>query len=294
MWYVQIRRVQMIIEKYRHPILFYSLSIIIPWALWFITAYLSHIESGGTIHTILMNGFGVLGLAAPMIVAFILIFRDSDLKKDLLSRFFNFQSIKPLYIIISCGLMLASILLAQCISLLFGYSSDQFSFSKNFSFTAGVFPAWSMLIIAPVLEGLGWHTYGTDTLRRKMNVFHLSSLFAVFWAIWHFPLAFIKDYYQSNLAESGIIYSLNFAISIIPFVILMNWLYYKTGRNITLIIIFHITSGLFNEIFATHPDSKIIQTLLLLILSIIVLIKERELFFKLNSGEQNNISLKSV
>ena len=284
----------MIIEKYRHPILFYALSIIVPWVLWFITAYLSHIEPSNTIYFVLINVLGVLGLTAPMIIAFILIFRDRDLKNDLFSRFFNFKTIKARYTIIACSLMLASILLAQLISLLFGYSPEQFSFSENFSFTAGVFPAWFMLILAPVLEELGWHTYGTDTLRRKMNVFNLSVIFAVFWAIWHFPLTFIKDYYQSNLAESGIIYSLNFAISIIPFVILMNWLYYKTGRNITLIIIFHITSGLFNEIFATHPDSKIIQTLLLLILSIIVLIKERELFFKLNSGEQNNISLKSV
>src|SRR5690625_7199616 len=117
--------------------------------------------------------------------------------------------------------MLASILLAQAISLLFGYSSSQFSFSETFSFTAGVFPVWFMLLLAPVLEELGWHTYGTDTLRRKMNVFNLSVIFAVFWAIWHFPLTFIKDYYQSNLAESVLIYSLNFAISFIPSFLLM-------------------------------------------------------------------------
>lgn len=59
----------------------------------------------------------------------------------------------------------------------------------------------------------------------------------------------------------------------------MNWLYYKRGRNITLIIIFHITSGLFNEMLSTHPDSKVIQTVLLFILSAIVVSKNRELFF---------------
>lgn len=55
----------------------------------------------------------------------------------------------------------------------------------------------------------------------------------------------------------------------------MNWLYYKTGRNIIIPIIFHITAGYFNEIFATHPDSKVIQTILLLIVAIIFVAKEK-------------------
>ena len=45
-----------------------------------------------------------------------------------------------------------------------------------------------------------------------------------------------------------------FLVSIFPFVLIMNWLYYKTGRNILIVIVFHITAGYFNEIFATHPD----------------------------------------
>jgi hypothetical protein len=60
----------------------------------------------------------------------------------------------------------------------------------------------------------------------------------------------------------------------------MNWLYYKTGRNIVVAIIFHITAGYFNEIFATHPDSKIIQTGLLLVFATIVVIKEKNFFFR--------------
>jgi membrane protease YdiL (CAAX protease family) len=73
---------------------------------------------------------------------------------------------------------------------------------------------------------------------------------------------------------------MNFMISIIPFVILMNWLYYKTHRSILVAILFHITAGWFNEIFNTHPDSKIIQTIILFILSIVIIIRERDLFFR--------------
>lgn len=271
-----------ILERYRHPVLFYVLSIVIPWILWFIAGYVSHIEPRSHFHTITYSTVGMLGLISPIIVALALMMPDPILWRDFKNRLFNFRAITPWYAIITCFVMLASILVAQAISLLFGYSASQFAFSESFSFTGGLFSAWFLLLIAPILEELAWHSYGTDCLRRRLNLFTTSMIFAVFWALWHFPLSFIKDYYQSNVAESGILYSLNFVVSLIPFVILMNWLYFKTGRNIMVVIVFHITAGFFNEIFATHPMSKVIQTALLLILSIVILFKERELFFKLD------------
>lgn len=277
----------MIIERYRHPVLFYSLSIIIPWILWFIAAYFSHIEPGNQFHVMMVSILGIIGLVSPMVIAFILMFSDSVLRKDLINRIFKFNTIKPLYFFLTCFLMVTSILLAQAISLLFGYSASQFSFSKDFSFTAGIFPAWFLLLIAPILEELAWHSYGTDCLRRRFRLFTTSMIFAIFWALWHLPLSFINDYYQSNVAETGILYSINFAVSLIPFVILMNWLYFKTNRNIVVTIVFHITAGFFNEIFSTHPMSKVIQTILLIIISIIIVVKERNLFFKLEYNEDS-------
>jgi len=107
-----------------------------------------------------------------------------------------------------------------------------------------------------------------------------NQIFAAFWAFWHLPLSFIKGYYHSNLVESGAIYAINFVVSMIPIVLIMNWLYYKTNRNILLPIVFHVTAGYFNEIFMTHPMSKVIQTVLLLIFCAYLLITEREFFFK--------------
>jgi len=112
-----------------------------------------------------------------------------------------------------------------------------------------------------------------------MNLFKTSLLFGAFWGIWHMPLTTIRDYYQSNLVQTSWIYGVNFLVSIIPFVLLMNWLYYKTGRNIVIAIVFHIAAGYFNEIFATHPDSKIIQTMLLLVLATVIVINNRKFFF---------------
>jgi hypothetical protein len=55
----------MIIEKYRHPFLFYVLSTAIPWALWFAAAYLSHIEPTNQLLATAAGVLGVAGLLAP-------------------------------------------------------------------------------------------------------------------------------------------------------------------------------------------------------------------------------------
>lgn len=269
------------IKKYDRPVLFYALSILIPWALWFITAYVSRIESSNTFYKIAEDTLGIAGLISPVIVAFALMLPDKALRHDLQRKLFRFRGTNPIYLILTCTIMLVSIIAAQGISLFFGYSPAQFAFSEHASFHGGVFSAGFFLIIAPIFEELAWHSYGTDCLRRRFTLFSTSMIFALFWAFWHFPLSFVEDYYQNQVALSGAIYSINFIVSLFPFVILMNWLYFKTNRNIIVAVVFHFTAGYFNEIFATHPMSKVIQTVLLLVLTVFILVKEKGLFFKL-------------
>ncbi len=270
----------MSITNYKKTGLFYGLSTAFPWSLWFIAASISHHFKNTIVASNLASIVAFLGLIAPVAVTFFIARKNKQLSHDLLNRFFNFKGIEPRFYLITGFVMLLSILLAQAVSLLFGYSPEQFHFAGHFSFTSGVFPAWFMLIIAPLLEELAWHSYGTDCLRSRFSLFNTSVIFALYWGIWHFPLSFIKDYYHSNLVEEGIIYSVNFLVSLFPFVIIMNWIYYKTNRNIIFPVIFHITAGFFNEIFATHPMSKVIQTGLLCIFSVYLLITNKEFFFK--------------
>lgn len=161
----------------------------------------------------------------------------------------------------------------------FGHDLGQFYISGKPSFDSMLFSPWFILIFAPIVEELAWHSYGTDALRRKFNLINTSLLFSIYWVIWHIPLSFIKGYYHSNVVAEGVLYSLNFIFSLFVFVLLMNWLYYKTKRNIFIAIIFHLSANISNEIFATHQDSKVIQTVLLLIVTIILLFKDRTMFF---------------
>ncbi len=266
-----------VIQDYRHTYLFYILVTIIPWSFWGLAACISrstdYLYAGE-----LASLFAFVGLLSPTLIAFVLIYRNKRLMSDVLQRMINLRAGKPVYWLLTLLLMPASILLAQFVSLLLGYSASQFAFSESYSFTSGVFPVWFILIAAPIIEEMAWHSYGTDCLCRRFTLMKASLIFALYWGLWHIPLSFINDYYHSNLVEVGWIYGANFLVSLFPFVIIMNWLYYKTGRSILSAIIFHVTAGYFNEIFATHPDSKVIQTGLLVILATFIVLKEKRLF----------------
>lgn len=268
------------IQQFNRPVLFYTLSTLIPWSFWFAAGYISQITPYQDKFLQIASLLSFIGLLTPLAVVFALTAKHKNIRRDITTRLFNFSNIKPVYFLLTCLIMPVSIMIGQAISLLFGYSSDQFIITGNFTFSSGIFPVWFLLIVAPVIEELAWHSYGTDSLRNRFNLFNVCLIFALFWGIWHIPLSTIRDYYQSNVVNDGLIYGLNFLVSIFPFVILMNWLYYKTNRNILIAIIFHITAGLFNELFAPHPDSKIIQTILLIVLATILVIRDKEMFFK--------------
>jgi len=274
------------INIYKKTRIFFGLSTLIPWVLWFIAGYISHIETDNTTAQFWASIIAFTGLLAPVIITLFLAKGNRLIIQDLKNRFFNFKNIDSQYIILTIVLMPISILLAQMVSLLFGYPIEQFQLAKSFSFTSGVFPIWFLLIIAPLLEELAWHSYGTDSLRSRFSLFKTSILFAFFWGIWHLPLSTINNYYHSNLVEDGWIYSLNFILSLFPFVLIMNWIYYKANRNIILPILFHIGAGFFNEIFATHPMSKVIQTGLLTVFALYIIINDEAFFF----NQTNKIS----
>jgi uncharacterized protein len=275
------------LHRYRYPLRFYLLSTLIPWSLWFIAAYLSH-QNNASDYGLHISLIGLLGLSGPLFIVYFLIRDDKALLRDVVSRLLNWRSGQLLYLLTALVLMPASILLAMAISLFFGYDIAQFSIPGHATFSSGVFPVWFLLVIAPIIEELAWHSYGTDCLRQKFNLFNTSMIFAIYWALWHLPLASINGYYHSNLMMEGVWHSLNFLVSIFPFVLLMNWLYYKTGRNILVAVVMHLNANLFNEIFATHPDSKIIQTALLCLLAITLLYFQRDFFFNNNKREPIN------
>lgn len=268
-----------IVQLYDRPWLFYGLSTVGTWAFWLLAAKFSHYSSINQSYAALTTLLLILGLLFPFGAAWWLVWPKPILRADLRERIFRFDRRDIKYSLLAIATMLASIVIAQLISLLFGYSADQFHFAKGASFQAGIASGWLALIIAPIVEELSWHSYGTDTLRRSFNLFWTSIIFAVYWVLWHAPLSMVEGYYQAEVVETGWLFTLNLAISFFPFVLLMNWFYYQSQRSIIVAIVFHMSAGFFNEMFQTDPMSKVIQTGLLILLVIILIKRNPAMFF---------------
>lgn len=261
-------------SRYAHPWRFFLWATAIPWAVWGAAVWTSrHPE-----YDLVTAALGIAGLAAPMGVVAWMTRGQPELRRDILRRL-DLRGVPWRWIAFSVLVIQAAVFVATAASVLLGYSPDQFGLRGAVTFSAGVLPGWVILVLAPVLEELAWHSYATDALHTRYTVFGLSMVFVVVWVLWHLPLAFIEGSSQQQTAEQGWLHTLNFPLSMIPFVLLMNWMYYRTGRNITLTVLFHLGANLSTQVFATHPDTEIIATAVLLVLTAAVLIRDRALFF---------------
>ena len=261
------------------PVRFYLLAAAVPWAFWFAAAYLSNLVDQTPAIQFGTATLGLAGLVSPLAAVAYLVRNRPELRADIRRRLLWPKGVRWGFVIGAFLLLPASLLGAQAVSLLFGYSADQFLFRDGFTFSAGLLPVWVLLLGAALLEELAWHSYGTDALVSRMRVFTASMVFTLIWALWHLPLAFIKGYYHNEVVESGWLHTLNFPLSMVAFVVLMNWLYFRSGRSIVITVIFHAMANVVNEIFRTHPDTKIIQTVLLLLVAAVVVVRDRDLFF---------------
>ena len=79
------------------------------------------------------------------------------------------------------------------------------------------------------------------------------------------------------MVDEGWATGLNFIVSIFAFVLLMNWVYMRSGRCIGIAVLFHLAANFGNEVLRTDPGTKIIQTAVLAALCAAVLWKDRAL-----------------
>lgn len=260
------------------PWFFFGVSLLVPWALWFLAAWISHLPDADE-HAWAQTALSLAGLFAPAVLAAWMLWRHPVLWEDAKPRLLRLRGFPRRYLMAALFLLFGALIVAQCLSIFLGHGWSQFHISGQPSFTSALLSPWLMLALAAIVEELAWHSYGTDALTARMNLFNASLLFTLYWALWHLPLAFVKGYYHSELVAQGALYTANFVASMVVFVLLMNWVYVKSGRSIAVAVLFHLCANLGNEIFATHPDSKVIQTALLVPLTAWIIYRNKALFF---------------
>ena len=78
----------------------------------------------------------------------------------------------------------------------------------------------------------------------------------------------------------GIMYVINFLLSVIPLDFLQTWVYVKNNRSMLATIIFHLFINIMQEKINITPETKCIQTIFVVIAAIIIVVINKEMFFE--------------
>ena len=261
-------------EKYKYrPVLFFLMAYLFTWIFWVPAIFVNE-----TLGSVLM----VLGLFAPPVVStvFVLVSGSDVLKRDLRNKLIGFYKVKWGNVAISIVVFAVIIVCSILLSLAFGQSLDQFSFTDDFSFTGvGIGSALVTITLASIIEEVGWKGYCEDSIGEYMNWFWESMVFGALWSFWHFPLIFIKGTYQAGLMVNPL-YVINFFVSGIPLGFIITWVYLASDRSILACMIFHLFVNFMQEKIAMTPETKCVETIVVTIAAAIIVIREKDMFFE--------------
>ena len=261
-------------ETYRYrPVLFFALAYLFTWIFWIPAIFLPQ-----NIAVVLM----LFGLIAPAAVStvFVLVSGSDVLKQDLKNKIVGFYKVKWMNVLLAVMVVAAIIGCSILLSLAFGQSPDQFSFTEDFSFTGvGIGSALLTILVASVIEEVGWKGYCEDSIGNYMNWFWESMVFGLIWSFWHFPLIFIRGTYQAGLTVN-LLYVINFFISGIPLGFIITWVYLASDRSILACMVFHLFVNFLQEKIAMTPETKCVETLVVTAATVIIVARNREMFFE--------------
>ncbi len=258
--------------KYR-PVLFFALAYLFTWIFWIPAIFIK-----GNAGAALM----MVGLIMPAVIStlFIVLSGSDLLKKDLKVKLVGLYKVRwgnvGLAILQFAGIVAASIVLSLC----FGQSLDQFSFTEDFSFTGvGIGTAFVTITLAAILEEVGWKGYCEDSIGAYMNWFWESMIFGVIWSLWHLPLIFIEGTYHAGLMVNPL-FVVNFFVSAVPMGFIITWVYLVSDRSILACIIYHFVVNFLQEKIAMTPETKCVETIVVFVVAAFLVITNKDMFFE--------------
>ena len=261
-------------EKYTYrPVRFYVTVFALTWGWWLLALLFRD--------TSVMFLFMAIGLFMPAVTAIVTVLTSKNkmLKEDLKRKIVGFYRIKPLSIVKAVLLFLVCVVVSIGISVLFGGSPEQFSFTEDFSFSIAGTSALLTMVLASIIEEVGWRGYGEDAVGSYHTWFRESIIFGCIWACWHLPLFLIPGTYHYTLKEMGALYVINFLVSAIPVDFLQTWVYVKNNRSMLATAVFHLFLNVMQEKINISPETKCIETVVMLVAAAIVVAANKELFF---------------
>ena len=261
-------------DEYRYrPLLFFVCAYFFTWVFWIPAIFAS--EGTGAV---LM----LIGLLAPGAVStiFVCVSGSDELKQDLKDKIVGFYKVNWMNVFWAILVFAVIIVCSILLSLLFGQSLSQFSFTEDFSFTGvGIGTALVTILVASIIEEVGWKGYCEDSIGQYMNWFWESLLFGILWSLWHLPLILIEGTYQAGLMVNPL-YVINFFVSGIPLGYIITWVYLVSDRSILACMLFHLFVNFMQEKIAMTPETKCVETIVVVIATVIIVICNKRMFFE--------------
>ena len=261
-------------KKYQYrPVLFFALAYLFTWIFWIPAIFVSE-----NIAAVLM----LIGLLAPAVVStvFIMLSGSDPLKRDFTNKIVGFYKVKWKNVFLATCVFAIIIASSIILSLAFGQSIDQFSFTDDFSFTGvGISSALLTILIASIIEEVGWKGYCEDSIGDYMNWFWESMVFGALWSLWHLPLIFIPGTYQAGLMVNPL-YVINFFVSGIPLGFIITWVYLVSDRSILACMVFHLFVNFMQEKIALTPETKCVETVVVTAATVVIVLANKEMFFE--------------
>ena len=200
------------------------------------------------------NILSLLGFIGPFAVAAVMVklgYWDRSLK-EFLKNSFDFRRLGLrwfIYITALVGVLVGIPLL------IIGILSGK-SITELISFTPALFlvPA----VLAGALEEPGWRGYAQKALQRKVSVLSSSLIIGLFWALWHWPLFFLRGYYHATLSFGSSAFWF-FNLSILVGSIIYGWLYNRTGQVAVAAVFYHALGNLGRVVFAVEDSGLEIE-----------------------------------
>ena len=263
--------------KYK-PIRFYLIVFAFTWSFLFAAAYLGEEGAKNGVTMALM----LLGLLVPSVTAIctVLLSKSEALKRDLRNKLIGLFRVKPLNVVISVLVYGVIIAVSILLSTFFGQSLGQFSLAEDFSFAGGGAAALLTIVLAALLEELGWRGYAEDSIAAYHSWFKESVIFGVVWGLWHMPLFLIPDTYHYNILQQSPWFMVNFFVSVMPIGFLITWVYVKNHRSILACMVFHFAVNFLQEKIAMTQVTKCVETAVLFAAAVIVILANRDMFFE--------------
>jgi uncharacterized protein len=253
----------------RYPWRFFGIAFIISWGFW-----LSGALAGLAFTDPLMLVLFVLGGAGPALAALSLAYRERGRSglRDIWRRLIDARRVnREWYLLILLAVLLPHLGMVLLDRLLWG-SGGNLADAGRFLVAPAIVGTLGYLIVASVLEEIGWRGYALDPLLRRYGALVASLVLGVFWALWHLPLYLIPGTFLHDTVGLGTAryWTINLAIPLIA--VLHTWIYNNTARSIYSAVLFHLLWNLAGEAFGPDVRADLIRLVLLALLTAGVLL----------------------